>query len=135
MWSRSANGRTSFVLSFMMRCGFFQLHFYGTLKHSPINPCFNGSAPVTTATLLESFPYSSRFPFDGFKTRDRLDDLICGYNGTGVVWNIDVESGAHPFFRQIRDCVFYHRDLVAKFGGKADSCLHACACDESDDNE
>ena len=28
--------------------------------------------------------------------RDRVDDLFCGHNGTGVVWDIDVENGVHP---------------------------------------
>ena len=30
-----------------------------------------------------------------FERRDRVDDFICGHNGTGVVRDIDVESGVH----------------------------------------
>jgi hypothetical protein len=32
----------------------------------------------------------------------RVDDFICGHNGTGVVRDIDVESGVHLLIRVIR---------------------------------
>src|SRR4029077_4738541 len=31
--------------------------------------------------------------------------------------------------------VLHHGDLIAKLSGKANSCLHACVCDEPDDND
>src|SRR4029434_7275853 len=67
--------------------------------------------------------------------RDRVDDFICGHNGTGVVRDIDVESGVHLFIRVIRRRVFYHRDLVAKLSGITNSGLHTRVCYQSDDNE
>jgi hypothetical protein len=67
--------------------------------------------------------------------RDRVDDLFCGHNGTGVVWDINVESGVHLFFRVIRGRVFYHRDLVAKLSGITNSCLHTRVCYKSQDDE
>lgn len=44
-------------------------------------------------------------------------------------------SGVHLFIREIRGRVFYHRDLVAKLSGKANSCRHARGCYEPDDDE
>ena len=41
----------------------------------------------------------------------------------------------HFLIRVIRGRVFYHRDLVAKLSGKANSCLHARVCYEPDDDE
>jgi len=70
-----------------------------------------------------------------FRHRERIDDLICGHNRTGVVRDINVESSVHFLIRVIRGRVFYHRDLVAKLGGKANSCLHARVCYEPDDDE
>ena len=67
--------------------------------------------------------------------RDRVDDLSCGHNGTRVVRDIHVESSVHFFIRVIRSRVFYHRDLVAKFSGITNSCLHTGVCYESDDDE
>src|SRR5205823_11787773 len=71
----------------------------------------------------------------GLEGRDRVDDLSCGHNGTGVVWDIDVESGVHLFIRVIRGRVFYHRDLVAELSGKANGRFDAGMCYESDDDE
>ena len=53
--------------------------------------------------------------------RDRVDDLSRRHIDTGVVWNIDVESGVHRFIRLIRGRVFYHRDLVAELTGITNS--------------
>jgi hypothetical protein len=46
--------------------------------------------------------------------RDRVNDFICGHNGTGAVRDIDVESGVHLLIRIIRRRVFDHRDFVAE---------------------
>src|SRR5215475_134696 len=67
--------------------------------------------------------------------RDRVDDFICGHNGTGVIRDIDVESGVHLFIRVIRRCVFYHRDFVTEFSGKANGRFDAGMGYESDDDE
>src|SRR5215813_7553692 len=67
--------------------------------------------------------------------RDRVDDLLCVHNGTGVVRDIDVESGVHLLIRVARGRVFHHRDVVAKLSGIPNSCLHAGVCDESHDDE
>src|SRR4029077_13543417 len=75
------------------------------------------------------------FTQKGLERRDRVDDLSRGHNGTGVVWDIDVESGVHLLIRVIRGRVFYHRDLVAKLSGKANGRLDAGMCYESDDDE
>src|SRR5258706_9222947 len=87
------------------------------------------------AGLLHKFadPYRNRE--DGLERRARVDDFICGHNRTGVVWNIDFESGVHRFIRVVRGRVFYHRNLVAKLSGKANSCLHARVCYEPHDDE
>src|SRR5215510_9368770 len=60
---------------------------------------------------------------------------MCGHNGTGVVRDIDVESGVHLLIRVTRGRVFYHRDLVAELSGEAYRCLHTGVRDESDDDE
>src|SRR5262249_8669090 len=70
-----------------------------------------------------------------FERRDRLDDLICGHDNTGVVRDIDVESGSHMFFLVIRGRVFYHRYVVAELSGKANRRFDAGMCDEPDDDE
>ena len=51
---------------------------------------------------------------------DRVDDFVCGHDGTGVVWEVDVERGVH-LFRVSAIESFYHRDFVAKLSGKADT--------------
>jgi hypothetical protein len=79
--------------------------------------------------------FSSGADSSGLKRRERFDDLSCGYNGTGLVRDIDVESGVHLFIRVIRGRVFYHRDLVAELSGKANGRLHARVRYESDDDE
>jgi len=58
------------------------------------------------------------------------DDFICGYNGSGVVWDIEFESGVHLFFRVIRGRVLHHRDVVPEFSGKPNGGLHAGVGDE-----
>jgi hypothetical protein len=55
----------------------------------------------------------------GLESRDRSHDLLRADNGTGVVWDIDVEGGMHLLIGVIRRRVFYHRDLVAELSGKA----------------
>jgi AraC-like DNA-binding protein len=54
---------------------------------------------------------------------DRVHNLSCGHNGSGVVGDIDVESGVHLFVQVIRRRVFYHRDVVAWFSSITNSCL------------
>src|ERR1700736_5302354 len=71
----------------------------------------------------------------GLERRDRVYDFLCGHNGTGVVRDIDVESGVHLLIRVIRRRVFYHRDLVAELSGKANGRFDAGMCYESDDHE
>src|SRR5215470_12310174 len=71
----------------------------------------------------------------GLERRDRVDDFLCGHNATGVVRDIDVESGVHLRIRVIRRRVFYHRDVVAEFSGKANGRFDAGMRDESDDDE
>src|SRR5215467_1080454 len=66
---------------------------------------------------------------------NRVHDFICGHNGSGVVWNIDIESGVHLFIRVAGGGVLHHRDLVAKLGGITNRCLHARVCYEPDDDE
>src|SRR5262249_61075019 len=67
--------------------------------------------------------------------RDRGADLLRGYNGIGVVRDIDVESGVHLLVRVIRRRIFYHRDLVAELGGKANGRFDAGMGYEPDDDE
>src|SRR5215510_5199494 len=71
----------------------------------------------------------------GLDSRERGDDFIRDHNGTGVVWEIDIESGVHFFIRVIRGRVSYQRHLVAKLSGITHRCLHARVCDEPDDDE
>src|SRR5262249_49276850 len=66
---------------------------------------------------------------------ERGDDFIGDHNGTGVVWDIDVEGGVHLLLRETRGRVFYQRDLVAQLSGKANSGLHARIGSEADDDE
>src|SRR5262245_47827242 len=73
--------------------------------------------------------------FKGLERRDRVYDVLCSHNGTGVVRDIDVESSVHLLIRVIRRCVFYHRDLVTEFSGKANGRFDAGMCYESDDDE
>jgi len=78
---------------------------------------------------------SERITSLGLERRDRVDDLSCGHNGTGVVWDIDVESGVHLLIRVTRGRVFHHRDLVAKLSAIAYGRLHTRMRDEFDDDE
>ena len=89
---------------------------------------------VRKKTSLLFRPHDEIFGL-GFEGRDRLDDLICGHNGAGVVWHINVESGVHMVFRVIRGRVFYHRDVVAELSGKANRRFDAGMCDEPDNDE
>src|SRR5262245_22306344 len=41
----------------------------------------------------------------------------------------------HHLVRVVRRRILHHGDLIAKLSGKANSCLHACMCDEPDDDE
>src|ERR1700754_495183 len=66
---------------------------------------------------------------------DRVDHLFCGHNCRGVARNIDVKSSVHFNIRIIRSRVSYHCDLVAKFNGETNRCLHARMRDESHDDE
>ena len=68
-------------------------------------------------------------------TADRGDDLIRGPNGTGVVWDVDIEGGVHLFIRVISGRVLYHCDVVAKLSGVANSGLHTRVCDETNDDQ
>src|ERR1700760_1325841 len=67
--------------------------------------------------------------------RDRIDEFMRGHDGTGVVRDIDVESGMHLLVRVIRRRVPYHRDLVAELSGIANGRFDAGVCNESDDDE
>jgi hypothetical protein len=78
---------------------------------------------------------SERITSLGLESRDRVDDLSSGHNGTGVVWDIDVESGVHLLIRVTRGRVFHHRDLVAKLRAIAYGRLDTRMRDESDDDE
>src|ERR1700688_2176488 len=71
----------------------------------------------------------------GLDRRNQVDDFICGHDGTGVVRDIDVDSGVHLLIRVIRRRVLYHRDLVAELSGKADGRFDAGMCYESNDYE
>jgi len=71
----------------------------------------------------------------GLEQRDRVDDLACGHSITGIVRNIDVESGVHVYIRVVCCRVFYHCDLVAKLSGITNSCLHTRVRYESRDDE
>src|SRR5262245_13084272 len=71
----------------------------------------------------------------GLERKDRVDHFLCGNEGTGVVREIDVESGVHLLIRVIRRRVFYHRDLVTELGGKANGRFDAGMRYESDDDE
>src|SRR5262245_65996944 len=57
------------------------------------------------------------------------------HNGTGIVWDIDVERSVHLRIRVTRGRVFHHRDLIAKLGGEAYRCLHTRVGQEADDDE
>jgi len=82
--------------------------------------------------MMESVPRTDPL---GLEKRERVNDFICGHNGTGVIRDIDVESGVHLFVRVIRGRVFYHRDLVAELSRKANGRFDAGMCYESDDDE
>jgi hypothetical protein len=65
-----------------------------------------------------------RSDFDSGKRSDAADDFISDHNGTGVVWEIDFESGVHVLIGVARGRVFHHRDLIAEFGGIANGGLN-----------
>jgi hypothetical protein len=88
----------------------------------------SGGVWVSKGALIPTY-------FLSLNRREGGDDFICGHNGTGIVRDIDVESGVHFLIRVIRGRVFYHRDLVAKLSGIANSRLHTSVCYESHDYE
>src|SRR5262249_13535806 len=65
----------------------------------------------------------------------RGNDLLCAYDGTGVVGHVDIERGVHHLVRVIRCRVSHHRDLIAELSGKADGGFDAGMRDQSDDDE
>jgi hypothetical protein len=67
--------------------------------------------------------------------RDRRHDLFRGNDGTGVVGNVDVESGAHHLVRVVRRRVFDHRDLVSELCRIANGCFDARMRYQPDDDE
>src|SRR5215510_7885298 len=69
------------------------------------------------------------------ETRDQSHDLSRGYNGAGVVREIDVESSVHVLIRIIRHRVLDDRDLVAELSGKANGRFDAGMRYLSYDNE
>src|SRR5215471_18062640 len=88
---------------------------------------------VTPSEITEQ--HGTAYRFLRLERRDRVDDFICGQNGTGVVRDIDVEGSVHLFIRVARGRVFYHRDLVAKLSPITNSCLHTSVRYESHDDE
>src|SRR5215510_1671475 len=88
---------------------------------------------VTPSEITEH--HGTAYRFLRLERRDRVDDFICGHNGTGVVRDIDVEGSVHLFIRVARGRVFYHRDLVAKLSPITNSCLHTVVRYESHDDE
>src|SRR5205807_1780868 len=57
------------------------------------------------------------------------------HDRTGIVREIDVESGVHLLIRVIRSRVFYHRDVVAELSGKANGRFDAGMGYEPDNDE
>src|SRR6516225_6493238 len=66
---------------------------------------------------------------------DRGNDLLRANDGTGVVWDIDVEGDMHHLVRVIRRGILNDGDLVTELGGIAHSRFDAGMRDESDDDE
>src|SRR5215510_1645721 len=93
----------------------------------------DSSYRVTPSEITEH--HCAAYRFLRLERRDRVDDFICGHNGTGVVRDIDVEGSVHLFIRVARRRVFYHRDLVAKLSPITNSCLHTGVRYESYDDE
>jgi len=62
-------------------------------------------------------------------------DLGRTEDGSGVVWEIDVESGMHHLVRVIRRRVFDHRHFVAELGSIANGRFDAGMRNHSDDDE
>src|SRR5262249_39045975 len=93
----------------------------------------DSSYRVTPSEITEH--HCAAYRFLRLERRDRVDDCICGHNGTGVVRDIDVEGSVHLFIRVARGRVFYHRDLVAKLSPITNSCLHTSMRYESHDDE
>ena len=76
-----------------------------------------------------------RCGYTGLESSDRGNDLVCAYDGTGVVRHVDIQRGVHHLIRVIRRRVLYHGDVIAEFSGPADSRFDARVRDESDDDE
>src|SRR3974390_1176998 len=66
-----------------------------------------------------------------FDRRDRADDFLCGDNGAGVVWDIDVEGDMHHLVRVIRRRILIDGDLITELGGIAHSRFDPGMPDES----
>src|SRR5262249_34868419 len=58
----------------------------------------------------------------------RGNDLLCAYDGTGVVRHVDIERGVHHLIRVIRRCVLHHGDIITELGGIANvASMQVCA--------
>jgi hypothetical protein len=81
-------------------------------------------------------PLRSRFARD-FHTAgsDDANDFTRRHKGTGVVWEIDFESGVHVLIGVACGRVFHHRDLIAELGVIANGGLHTGVRDQSHDDE
>src|ERR1700722_16246960 len=83
-------------------------------------------------SILRSGPGSD---FHAGGGSDGSNDFIRRNDGTGVVWEIDFESGVHVLVGVARGRVFYHRALIAEFGGIANGGLHTGVRDQSHDDD
>jgi hypothetical protein len=71
-----------------------------------VNPFFRQMWLISDIRVQTSAGSRSGTPVASTLVRSvRVDDFICGHNGTGVVREIDVESGVH-LIRIIRGRVF-----------------------------
>ena len=77
------------------------------------------SGPYVSCENSAAAVFCSTCGVEELERRDRVDDFLCSHTGSGVVWDIDVESGVHLTIHETRGRVFYHRDLKAKLSGRA----------------
>src|SRR5215813_9428379 len=70
-----------------------------------------------------------------FGKRDRLEEFMCVYDSTGVVRDIDVESGMHHLVGVVRRRIPDYGNVVAELGGKAHRRFNTGMCNESNHNE